>query len=163
GRLNDAGLVFCRGAPPAATYFFKHALVRDAAYASLLRRRREELHARIAAVLEAGFPDAVEAQPELVAQHFTEAGRAGPAIAYWRRAGQRAAARSANLEAVAHLTRGIAVLNTLPESALRDERELALQVALIAPLWASRGLGSAEVERTANRALELSRRTGADT
>src|SRR5262249_4899188 len=74
GRLSDAGLVFCRGAPPAAIYFFKHAPVRDAAYASLLRRRREELHTRIAAVLEAGFPDAVEAQPELLAQHFTAAG-----------------------------------------------------------------------------------------
>jgi predicted ATPase len=162
-RLSDAGLVFCRGAPPAANYFFKHALVRDAAYASLLRRRREELHARIAAVLEADFADAVEAQPELLAQHLTEAGLAEPAVEHWRRAGERAAARSANLEAVAHLTRGIAVLNTLPEGALRDERELALQVALIAPLWASRGLGSAEAERVANRALELSRRIGADT
>jgi class 3 adenylate cyclase/tetratricopeptide (TPR) repeat protein len=163
GRLNDAGLVFCRGAPPAANYFFNHALVRDAAYASLLRRRREELHARIAAVLEADFPDAVEAQPELLAQHFTEAGFAEQAIEYWRRAGERAVARSANLEAIAHLTRGIAVLKTLPESALRDERELALQVALIAPLWASRGLGSSEVELPANRALELSRRIAADT
>jgi predicted ATPase len=163
GRLSDAGLVFCRGAPPAANYSFKHALVRDAAYASLLRRRREELHTRIAAVLEADFPDAVETQPELLAQHFTEAGLAEPAIDYWQRAGGRAAARSANLEAVAHLTRGIAVLNTLPESALRDERELALQVALQGPLWASRGLGSAEVERVANRALALSRRVGADT
>jgi predicted ATPase len=163
GRLSDAGLVFCRGAPPAANYSFKHALVRDAAYASLLRRRRDELHARIATVLEADFADAVAAQPELLAQHFTEAGLAERAIDYWRRAGERAVARSANLEAVAHLTRGIAVLNTLPEGALRDERELALQVALIAPSWASRGLGSAEVERTANRALELSRRTGADT
>jgi class 3 adenylate cyclase/predicted ATPase len=163
GRLSDAGLVFCRGAPPAVTYFFKHALVRDAAYASLLRRRREELHARIAAVLEADFPEAVEAQPELLAQHLTEAGRAEPAVEFWRRAGERAVARSANLEAVAHLTRGIAVLNTLPESALRDERELALQVALMAPLWASRGLGSAEVERPASRALALSRRIGADT
>jgi predicted ATPase len=137
--------------------------VRDAAYASLLRRRREELHTRIAAALEADFAEAVEAQPELLAQHFTEAGLAEQAVDYWRRAGERSAARSANLEAVAHLTRGIAVLNTLPEGALRDQRELALQVALIAPLWASRGLGSAEAERVANRALELSRRIGADT
>jgi tetratricopeptide (TPR) repeat protein len=163
GRLSDTGLVFCRAAPPAVNYFFKHALVRDAAYASLLRRRREELHARIAAVLEADFPDDVEGQPELLAQHFTEAGLAERAVEYWRRAGERAAARSANLEAEAHLTRGIAVLNTLPQGALRDERELALQVALIAPLWAGRGLGSAEAERVANRALALSRRVGADT
>jgi predicted ATPase len=89
--------------------------------------------------------------------------RAEQAVDYWRRAGERAAARSANLEAVAHLTRGIAVLNTLPESAPRDERELVLQVALERPLMASRGLGSAEAERVANPALALSRRVGADT
>ena len=142
GQLGDAGLVFARGTPPAATYQFKHALVRDAAYASLLRRRREELHARIARVLESDFPDIAEAQPELIAQHFTEAGLAAPAVAYWRRAGERAVARSANLEAVAHFGRGIEVLTTLTESAEREDQELALQVALVAPLWACRGFGS---------------------
>ena len=80
GRLADAGLVFCRGTLPTATYLFKHALVRDAAYANLLRRRREELHARIAAVLEIDFLDTVEAQPELLAQHFTDAGFAERAV-----------------------------------------------------------------------------------
>jgi len=84
GRLGEAGLVFARGTPPAATYQFKHALVRDAAYASLLRRRREELHARIARVLESDFPDIAEAQPELLAQHFTEAGLAEQAVAMQR-------------------------------------------------------------------------------
>jgi predicted ATPase len=109
GRLGDAGLVFCRGTPPAATYLFKHALVRDAAYASLLRRRREELHARTAAVLESDFPDIVEAQPEFLAQRFTEAGLTEQAVAYWQRAGEHAVARSANVEAAAHFGRGIEV------------------------------------------------------
>jgi tetratricopeptide (TPR) repeat protein len=163
GSLGDAGLVFPRGTPPYATYLFKHALVRDAAYASLLRRRREELHARIAAALASDFPEISAAQPETVARHYTEAGLAEQAVPYWRRAGERAVARSANLEAVAHLTRGIEVLKALPESPQRDEVELALQVALKAALWASRGFGSPETERAATRTLELSRRMGADT
>ena len=163
GRLGDAGLVFARGTPPEATYLFKHALVRDAAYASLLRRRREELHAQIAAVLESDFPDIVEGQPELVAQHFTEAGLAEQAVAYWQRAGEHAVARSANLEAIAHFGRGIEVLKNLPENQARDEQELMLRLASINPLWASRGFGSAEAERAAASALELSRRSGIDT
>jgi class 3 adenylate cyclase/predicted ATPase len=163
GRLGDAGLVFCRGTPPTATYLFKHALVRDAAYASLLRRRRQELHAGIATVLEGEFPDVVEAQPELVAQHLTEAGLAERAVVYWQCAGEHAVARSANLEAIAHLTRGIEMLKSLPESPERDERELVLQVASITPLWASRGFGSPQAERAATRALELSRLVGVDT
>ncbi|MBV8334257.1 MAG: AAA family ATPase, partial [Alphaproteobacteria bacterium] len=163
GRLGDAGLVFCRGAPPAATYLFKHALVRDAAYASLLRRRREQLHAQIAAVLKSDFPETVEAQPELLAQHFTDAGLTDQAVAYWQHAGERAVSRFANLEAVTHLSRGIEVLKTLPEGPERDEQELVLQVALITPLWSSRGFGSPQAERAATRALELSRQIGADT
>ena len=95
-RLADAGLVFSRGNPPHATYLFKHALVRDAAYGSLLRRRREELHARIAAVLEADFADRVAAEPELLARHLTEAALLEKAVPYWQRAGERATERSAN-------------------------------------------------------------------
>jgi class 3 adenylate cyclase/predicted ATPase len=163
GRLGDAGLVFARGTPPEATYLFKHALVRDAAYASLLRRRREELHAQIAAVLEGEFPNIVEGQPELIAQHFTEAGLTEQAVAYWQRAGAHAVARSANLEATAHFGRGIEVLKNLPENQSRDEQELMLRLASINPLWASRGFGSAEAERAAASALELSRRSGTDT
>ena len=132
GRLGEAGLVFSRGAPPDATYLFKHALVRDAAYGSLLRRRREELHARIASVLEADFADRVAAEPELLARHLTEAGLLEKAVPWWLRAGERATERSANLEAVAHLKRGIEVLGRLPESRERDEQELLLQAALIA-------------------------------
>jgi predicted ATPase len=163
GRLGDAGLVFCHGTPPAANYLFKHALVRDAAYASLLRRRREQLHARIAAVLQSDFPETIEAQPELLAQHFTDAGLTAQAVAYWQRAGERAVARFANLEAVAHLSRGIEVLKALPEGPQRNEQELVLQVALINPLWSSRGFGSPQAEHVATRALELSRQIGADT
>src|SRR6202008_666574 len=102
-RLVAAELVFRRGLAPAATYVFKHALVRDAAYESLLRRRRQELHARIATSIEARFPQLVEAQPELVARHFGEAGLGEKAIPYWLQAGRLAAARSANIEAIAHL------------------------------------------------------------
>ncbi len=163
GRLADAGLVFQRGAPPAATYLFKDALVRDAAYASLLRRRRQELHAQTAARLEGGFPEIVETQPELLAHHFTEAGLGEQAIAYWQRAGERAVARSANIEAAAHFGRGIAILKSLPEGARRDERELALQVARIVPLQNSQGFGSSETEHAAASALAISRRVAADT
>ena len=162
GRLGDAGLVFCRGTPPTATYLFKHALVRDAAYASLLLRRRQELHARIAAALEGDFPDIVEGQPEFVAQHFTEAGLAEQAVAYWRRAGERAVERSSNMEAIAHLTRGIEVLSGLPQSSQRDEQELVFQVALVPPLWACRGFGSSEAKRASKRAVDLCRLGTAD-
>jgi hypothetical protein len=128
-----------------------------------LRRRREELYARIAAVLESDFPEIVEAQPEVLAQHFTEAGLAQPAVAYRQRAGEHAVARSANLEAAAHFGRGITTLMTLAESLERDEQELVLQVASIAPFRAGRGFGSSEAERAAARALKLSRRKGMDT
>jgi tetratricopeptide (TPR) repeat protein len=162
GRLGEAGLVFSRGVPPDATYLFKHALVRDAAYGSLLRRRREELHTRIAAVLEADFADEVAAAPELLARHLTEAGFLEKAVSYWQRAGERATQRSANREAIAHLTRGIEVLDRLPGSAGRDEQELLLQAALIGPSGANEGFASAGVMNAATRAVELGRRIGAD-
>ncbi len=162
GRLGEAGLVFSRGAPPYATYLFKHALVRDAAYGSLLRRRREELHARIAVVLEADFVDRVAAEPELLARHLTEAGLLEKAVRWWQRAGERAIERSANVEAIAHLKRGLEILGGLPESAGRDERELLLQFALTAPLTATEGFASAARERAAVRAVELGGRIGTD-
>ena len=109
------------------------------------------------------FSDIVEGQPEFVAQHFTEAGLTERAVAYWQRAGEHAVARSANLEAIAHFGRGIEVLKNLPENQARDERELMLRLASINPVWASRGFGSAEAERAAASALELSRRSGIDT
>jgi predicted ATPase len=162
GRLGEAGLVFARGAPPHATYLFKHALVRDAAYGSLLRRRRETLHTRIAAILEAGFADRVAAAPELLARHLTEAGFLEKAVSYWQRAGERATQRSANLEAIAHLMRGIEVLGRLSESAARDEQELRLQAALIAPSGANEGFASAGLMTAATRTIELGRSIGAD-
>jgi class 3 adenylate cyclase/predicted ATPase len=162
GRLGEAGLVFPRGSPPYATYLFKHALVRDAAYGSLLRRRREELHARIATVLEADFAEAVAAEPELLARHLTEAGLFEKAVGWWQRAGERAAERSENHEAVAHLKRGIEILGQLPASRACDEQELILQAALIAPFAANEGWASTARERAATRAVELGGRTRAD-
>jgi predicted ATPase/class 3 adenylate cyclase len=161
-RLGEAGLVFSRGAPPYATYLFKHALVRDAAYGSLLRRRREELHARIAAVLEADFADRVVAEPELLARHLSEAGLLEKAVSWWQRAGEKATERSANSEAIAHLKQGIEILGRLSESAGRDEQELFLQAALITPFYAKEGPASAAVERAALRARELGGRIGPD-
>jgi class 3 adenylate cyclase/predicted ATPase len=160
-RLTNAGLLFCRGVPPHSSYLFKHALVQDAAYATLLRARRQLLHAAIAAALEREFPEIVAAQPELLALHCTEAGLTQQAIDNWRRAGERAIEGSANLEAIAHLTRGLKILEDLPEGPQRDEKELPFQVALLTPLFATR-FGSAEGERAAARALELSRRVDGD-
>src|SRR4029077_1104410 len=108
--------LYQQGLPPQATYVFKHALIQDAAYQSLLRSTRQQYHQRIAQVLEARFADLCATQPELLAQHYTEAGLMTQALPYWQRAGQRAIARSANLEAIRHLTRGIEVLTTLPDT-----------------------------------------------
>jgi len=160
-RLTNAGLLFCRGAPPLSSYLFKHALVQDAAYATLLRARRQQLHATIATALEREFPEIAAAQPELLAHHYTEAARTQQAIDNWHLAGEHAIERSANLEAIAHLIRGLKLLEHLPEGSQRDEKELAFQVALHTPLFATR-FGSAEGERAARRAMELSRRVGGE-
>jgi class 3 adenylate cyclase/predicted ATPase len=162
-QLTHSGLLFVQSVAPQSIYTFKHALVQDAAYGTLLRNQRQQLHAGVAAVLEQRFPEIVIAQPELLAHHATEAGLAERAIRYWRRAGERAAERSANSEAIAHLTRGLELLKTLPESPQRDEQELAFQDALVSPLQVSRGFGSVEAEHAAARALELCRRSAADT
>jgi class 3 adenylate cyclase/tetratricopeptide (TPR) repeat protein len=156
-RLLSAELVFRRGLPPAATYIFKHALVRDAAYQSLLKRRRQELHARIAASIESLFPRLVETQPELVAHHFGEAGLPEKAIPYWLRAGRLAASRSANMEAIAHLRSGLACAQALPPGEPRSRFELSLQLALGGPLIATKGFASREAESAYQRAQELSR------
>src|SRR5262249_60189475 len=118
-RLVEAELVAQRGTPPQATYTFKHALVQDAAYQSLLRSTRQQYHQRIAQVLVERFPETGETQPELLAHHYTEAGLAEPAIGYWQRAGQQASERSAYLEAISHFTTGIALLKTLPQTPAR--------------------------------------------
>jgi len=125
-RLTGSGLVSRRGTPPDAAYSFKHALVQDAAYGTLLKSRRRQLHSNIAKVLVERFPAMAESQPEVVAHHFTEAGLASEAIASWRRAGQLAAARSANREAVASFERALHLLETQPET--RERLELAIDL-----------------------------------
>ena len=124
-QLVEAELLYQRGLPPQATYLFKHALIQDAAYQSLLRSTRQQHHQRIAQVLEAQFPEICETQPELLAHHYTEAGLHAQAIPYWQRAGQRAIQRSANVEAIGHLTKGLELLKTLPDTPERTQQELA--------------------------------------
>jgi predicted ATPase/class 3 adenylate cyclase len=160
GRLVDAELLYQRGVPPHATYTFKHALIQDAAYQSLLRSTRQQYHQRIAQVMEAQFPEIVETQPELVAQHYTEAGRSAQAVFYWQKAGQRAVERSANLEAVAHLMKGLEALATLPDTPERSQQELGMQITLGSALMASKGQGALEVGQVYARARELCRRVG---
>ena len=159
-QLVEAELVYQRGVGSQATYMFKHALIQDAAYQSLLRSTRQQYHQRIAQVLEAQFPETAEIQPELVAQHYTEAGLGAQAIPYWQRAGQQALQRSANPEAVQHLTKGLALLATLPETPARAQQELDLQIALGPALQASKGWGAPEVEQTYARARALCREVG---
>ncbi len=154
-RLVRAELVFRRGELPELVYTFKHALVQEAAYASLLRERRRTLHARIGQALEGQFPEVAETQPELVAHHYATAGLAAPAIQYYRRAAERAMAASANADAIAHLTKGLELIASLPESSERVSREIDFRLALGAPLVAIRGWGSAEAQAAYTRAKEL--------
>ena len=156
GRLVDAELLYQRGLPPQATYLFKHALIRDIAYESLLRSTRQGYHQRVATVLEAQFPETAATQPELLAHHCTEAGLNAQAVRYWHQAGQHAIQRSAHAEAVAHLTQGLAVLKTLPHTPERARQELALQTSLGPALMAVRGYAAEEVEHVYLRARELS-------
>src|SRR5262249_39015530 len=113
-RLVEAEIVYQRGVPPQAYYFFKHALIRDAAYESLLKSTRQQYHQRIAQVLEEQFSETVDQQPELLAHHYTEAGLQEQAVSYWHTAGQSAIQRSAHVEAIAHLRQGLELLQTLP-------------------------------------------------
>ncbi len=156
-QLVGAGLVYRRGLAPNETFEFKHALVQEAAYHSLLKTTRQQHHARVAQVIEERFPETTETQPELLARHFFEAGLAEAAVPHFHRAGQRAAERSANLEAIAHLAKGIELLATLPDTPERAKQELALQIALGPAIMASRGFMVSEVERAYLRARELSR------
>jgi len=158
GQLSDAGLLFCRGVAPHASYLFKHALVQDAAYGALLRGRRQELHGRVAAALETHFAVLVERQPELLAHHLTAAGNTERAVGQWLKAGKHAAARLAYLEAIAHFERGLGLLHSLPETPLRNGREIELQLALGLCLLTARGAVAAKPPYT--RANELTERSG---
>ncbi len=154
-RLVRAELVFGRGEPPDAVYTFKHALVQEAAYASLLRERRRTLHAHIAEALEGAFAEVAETQPELIAYHYATAGLTAPAIDHYRRAAERAMAASANAEAIAHLTRGLELIASLPESPERVSREIDFRLALGTPLIATQGYASVEAQAAYARAKEL--------
>ena len=157
-QLSEAGLLFCRGTAPHASYLFKHALVQDAAYSTLLRGRRQELHARVAAALEEHFADLVERQPELLAHHLMAAGNTERAVDQWLKAGQHAAAQFAYFEAIAHFERGLSLLHSLPESPIRNGREIELQLALGLCLFTAKGAVAAKPAYT--RALELAERSG---
>src|SRR6516162_9330635 len=137
GRLVEAEIVYQRGLPPQATYTFKHALIQDAAYQSLLKSTRQQYHQRIVQVLEIQFPETAEAQPELLAHHYTEAGLIEQAVSYWHKAGQSAVQRSAHVEAMSPLHTGLALLQTLPETPQRLEREVDMLLALEASLRAT--------------------------
>ncbi|PYN83190.1 MAG: hypothetical protein DMD96_03280 [Candidatus Rokuibacteriota bacterium] len=162
-KLVEAELLYQRGVPPEATYFFKHALIQEAAYQSLLKSRRQQFHQRIALALAERFPEAAETQPELLAHHYAEAGLHERAIEYWRKAGERAVQRSANLEAIAHLTNGIESLRRLPTTRENILQELDLQTTLGPALIVARGYAAPEVERAYARALQLSRQLADNT
>jgi class 3 adenylate cyclase/predicted ATPase len=159
-QLVQAELLYQRGRPPRARYRFKHALIQDAAYASLLRSTRQGYHQQMAQLLEARFPEVVETQPEVVAHHYTEAACPDQAIGYWQRAGQHAAQRSALQEAMRHLTTGLELLATRPDTPARTQQELALHMALGPVLMATRGNAAAEVEQTYTRAWALCQQIG---
>jgi predicted ATPase len=159
-QLRDAGLMFCRGTAPHSSYLFKHALVQDAAYDMLLRGRRQELHARVAAALEQDFADVVERQPEIPAHHLTGAGDKERAVDQWLKAGRHAAVRLAHLEAIAHFERGLAASAALPEGTDRDGREIELQLARGLSLFTAEGFMSSEAAQAYTRASELAKQRG---
>ena len=151
-RLIQAGLLFRQGVPPHATYLFKHALVQDAAYGTLLREPRRALHARIAGILESQFAEIVERQPELLARHCTEAGQVENAAGLWGKAGQRSLERSALVEAIEQLTRALAQIATLPATPALRREEIKLQVALINALMHVKGYGAPETKAAVEQA-----------
>ena len=154
-RLVEAELLYQSGQPPKARYVFKHALVQDAAYQSLLKRTRQHYHRQVAALLETSFPEVVEAQPELLAHHHAEAGSASEAVSHLQRAGEKAVQRSANVEAIAQLSKGLELIGTLPNAEEHLDEELALQLAIGGPLIAIKSYAAPEVERTYSRAWAL--------
>jgi tetratricopeptide (TPR) repeat protein len=159
-RLVEAGLVFQRGAPPTAEYLFKHALVQDTAYSTLLRGPRQALHRRIAEALEQRFPDLVETRPEIVAHHYGEAAIADKAITYWHRAGKLSVAKSAMAEAAAQFQKGLDQLALLPETPERSKQELEFLNSLGAALYPLKGPGAQEMGLAYARGLELWTRLG---
>jgi predicted ATPase len=158
-QLVRAELLYQRGRPPRSRYIFKHALIQDAAYASLLRSTRQQVHQQVTQALVERFPETVETQPELVAYHYTEAVLHELAIGYWQRAGQHARERSAYTEAISHLTKGLELLHTLPHTRERAQQELAMQIPLVNMYMATKGWGASDVEHAYRRARELCQQT----
>ncbi len=154
-QLAEAGLVSRRGTPPRATFLFKHALIQDAAYSTLLRGPRQQLHARIGKVLEEQFHEVVATAPEILAHHYTQAGLYDLAIDYWRQAGERALRSSANIEGVTHFRKALELIRQLPATRDRDRRELDLHLALGRMMRASKGYASLETRQVFSRAREL--------
>jgi class 3 adenylate cyclase/predicted ATPase len=145
---------------PERVHTFKHALTQNVAYQSLLSSTRQQVHRQIAHALETRFPETSETQPELLAHHYTEAALPEPAVAYWQRAGQRASDRSAYLEAVSHVTTGIELLKTLPETPARTQQALTLHIALGAALQVTQGVAAPEVEHAYTQAYALCQQMG---
>ena len=154
-RLVQAGLLSRQGVPPQASYLFKHALVQDAAYGTLLREPRRALHARIAEAIESQFAETAESRPEILAHHCTEAGLIEKAAGLWGKAGQRSLDRSALAEAAAQFTRALSQIATLPATAALRRQEIRLQVALITPLIHVKGYAAAETKAAAEQARLL--------
>jgi predicted ATPase len=159
-QLVEAELLYQRGRPPRARYIFKHALIQDAAYGSLLKSTRQQVHQQIARILESRFPAAMETQPELVAQHYTAAGYTEQAVVYWQRAGEQASERSAHLEAVNHFTTGIALLKTLPETPAHTQHAVTLYIGLGGALQMAKGQAAPEVEHAYTQAYALCQQVG---
>ena len=160
GQLVVDELLYQRGRPPRSHYMFKHALIQDAAYQSLLKRTRQQYHEQVAKLLEDRFPEVVSTQPELVAHHYTEANCPASAIAFWLRAGMAAARQSANVEAICQFYQGLALVDSLPDERERAERERDLQMALGPALIATRITNNPDVGRTYARARELCEQLG---
>ncbi|MBI3303485.1 MAG: hypothetical protein HYZ72_15585 [Deltaproteobacteria bacterium] len=159
-QLVEAELVYQRGLVPQAHYLFKHALIQDTAYQSLLKSKRQQLHQQIAQVLTERFPETTETQPELLAHHYTEADLIEQALPYWLKAGERASQRSAHIEAINHLTKGLELLKALPDTPERTQQELALQTTLGLALIRTKGYAAPEVEKAYTRARELCQQVG---
>ena len=157
GQLVADELLYQRGRPPRSRYLFKHALIQDAAYQSLLKRTRQQYHQQAAKLLEDRFPELASTQPELVAHHYTEANCPAQAIAYWHKAGVAAASKSANLEAIDQFGRGLALVEALSDTRERAERELDFQMALGPALFATKSSSHPDIGRTYARARELCR------
>jgi tetratricopeptide (TPR) repeat protein len=154
-RLLAAGLLFQQGVPPHSTYLFKHALVQDAAYSTLLREPQRALHARIADVLDGQFAEIAENQPELLARHCADARQVEKAAGLWSKAGQRSLARSAYIEAAEQLNRALTQISSLPSTPALRREQIKLQVSLITPLVHVKGYAAPEAKAAAERARLL--------